>query len=121
VACVSVEDLAVDNERVLHVLAHLIDHYLGADGAPSGLWLSEGGGVSDPWRDAGARLAKLYDLGYAADEVAQANARDYFAQSLALFCRDRRRLNVSDPQIDKWFRTVLWSESYWLSDKHQGE
>ena len=115
VAFVSVEDLARDNERVLHVLGHLVDHYLGCGGELEGLWLSGGGGVTPDWQEAGARLPRLFELGYGADEVAESNLRDYFGQSLALYCRDRRRLNVADPQITKWFRGTLWNEAVWRS------
>ena len=113
VAYVSIEDLASENERPLHVVAHLADHYLGCGGSPGGAWLSDGGGVAPRWQQAGARLARLFQLGYGVDEIAQANARDYFAQSLALYCRDRKLLNVADPQIDKWFRSTLWDEAFW--------
>jgi hypothetical protein len=113
VAYVSVEDLARNNERALHVLGHLVDHYLGCGGDPDGLWLSGGGGVTPDWQEAGARLQRLFDLGYGADEVAQSNLRDYFGQSLALYCRDRQVLNVADPQITKWLRGTLWNEAAW--------
>lgn len=68
------------------------------------------------WREAGRRLEHLFALGYAVDSVAQASVRDYFAQSLALYCRDRQRLNIADPQIDKWFRSTLWDEAFWRAD-----
>jgi hypothetical protein len=113
VAFLSVEDLALDNERPIHVLGHLIDHYLGCDGDVQGLWLSDGGGISARWREAGRRLTDLFALGYAVDPVAQASVRDYFAQSLALYCRDRQHLNVADPQIYKWLRNTLWAEAFW--------
>ncbi len=117
VAFVSVEDLATDSARPLHVIGHLIDHCLGCAGAPDAAWLSEGGGVTSGWREAGARMPRLFALGYGADEVAQANIHDYFAQSLALYCRDRQRLNVADPQICKWFRSTLWNESFWRGQR----
>ena len=113
VAYVSVADLARQNEQPLHVIAHLLDHYLGCGGDPDGLWLSDGGGVTDRWREAGDRLGRLFPLGYGLDAVAQANIRDYFAQSLAFYCRDRRRLNVADPAITKWFRSTLWNPAFW--------
>jgi len=119
VAYVSIEDLGRENERPLHVIAHLIDHYLGCGGAPGGDWLSEGGGAMPAWQEAGARLARLFSLGYGLDETAQANARDYFAQSLAFYCRDRRRLNVADPQIEKWFRSTLWNKAFWRAAARQ--
>ena len=115
VAFVSVEDLAQDNDRPLHVVGHLIDHYLGCGGDAEGMWLSEGGGVTSGWQQAGERLLKLFSLGYGIDDDALLCVQDYFAQSLAYYCRDRRRLNVADPQIYKWFRSTLWSESFWSS------
>lgn len=113
VAYVSVEDLAEDNDRVLHVIGHLVDHHLGCGGAMNGRWLSEGGGVTSRWQQAGERLPRLFALGYAVDEVAQSNVRDYFAQSFSQYCRNRQRLNVADPQICKWFRTTLWDARFW--------
>ncbi|MFC2036481.1 hypothetical protein ACFLYD_00715 [Chloroflexota bacterium] len=113
VAFVSVEDLAADNERPLHVIGHLVDHHLGCAGEPNAVWLSEGGGVIPGWHEAGARLLRIFALEYGVDEIAQSNSREYLAQSLAHYCRDRRRLNVADPQICKWFRSTLWNESFW--------
>jgi hypothetical protein len=121
VAFVSVRDLARKNELPLHVIGHLIDHHLGCGGEPDGRWLSEGGGITPGWQDAGARLPALFALGYGVDEVAQANVRDYFAQSLSFYCRERQRLNVADPQIDKWFRSTLWNETFWRAMARQKE
>jgi hypothetical protein len=113
VAFVSVEDLAMDNERPMHVIGHLIDHHLGCGGELETAWLTGGGGQSPQLKAAGARLPGLFALGYAVDSVAAYDARDYFAQSLAFYCRDRQRLNVSDPQIHKWFRSTLWDDRFW--------
>ena len=121
VAYVSVEDLASDNEQPLHVLGHLIDHHLGSGGDPQGTWLSDGGGLVPRWREAGQRLPRLYALGYAVDDIARTNVQDYFAQSLALYCRDRQRLNVADPQIDKWFSNTLWNEAFWRTAAQENE
>jgi len=63
--------------------------------------------------EAGARLRHLFELGYGVDDSARSNCRDYFAQSLAWYCRNRARLNVADPQVCKWFRNTLWSEAFW--------
>jgi hypothetical protein len=117
VAYVSLEDLAKESIRPLHVLGHLIDHHLGCAGQADGPWLSEGGGVREHWQRAGARIPRLFALGYAVDEHAQSNVRDYFAQSLALYCRDRQRLNVADPQICKWFRSNLWDQAFWQAER----
>ena len=121
VAFVSVEDLALGNERPVHVLGHLLDHHLGCGGDVNGPWLSDGGGTSARWREAGQHLADLFVLGYGVDAVAQSNVRDYFAQSLALYGHDRQRLNVADPQIYKWLRGTLWNETFWNMDQVQEE
>ena len=113
VAFVSVEDLAHGNDRPLHVIGHLIDHYLGCGGDPDGLWLTGGGGVTPAWQQAGNRLAGLYPLGYGIDDIARSDTRGYFAQSLAIYCRDRQRLNVADPQICRWLRDTLFDERFW--------
>jgi hypothetical protein len=117
VAFVSVEDLALDNERPLHVIGHLIDHHLGCGGELESAWLTGGGGLSPKLESAGVRLPELFALGYAVDEIASSGLRDYFAQSLAHYCRNRRQLNVSDPQIYKWFRNTFWSESFWRGQR----
>ena len=118
VALISLEDLAGRAPgRVLHAMAHLVDHHLGCGGRPEGDWLSEGGGMTDEWREAGLQLMRLFALGYGYDVVAQSGARDYFAQSLAAYCRERRALNVADPQVVRWFRTTLWSPRFWERDR----
>jgi hypothetical protein len=113
VAFVSVTDLAANNEQPLHVVGHLIDHHLGSAGDPAGLWLSEGGGVKARWRESAARISRLFALGYGVDSVARSGVRDYFAQSLALYCREREPLTIADPQICKWFRATLWNRAFW--------
>ncbi|MGD9144397.1 MAG: hypothetical protein PVI80_02445 [Anaerolineae bacterium] len=121
VAYVSVTDLAQDNERPLHVLGHLLDHHLGCGGAVEGRWFSQGGGLVPEWQLAGERLPRLFSLGYAVDSVAESSVQDYFAQSLALYCRERQHLNTADPQIYKWLRNTLWDKGFWRAEKrHRG-
>jgi hypothetical protein len=113
VAFVSVEDLAEDNEQPLQMMGHLADHYLGCGGEEDGAWLTDGEGLVPRWQEAGQRLPELFALGYGVDEVAQGNVRDYFARSLAWYCRERQELNVADPQIEKWLRSTLWDKGFW--------
>jgi len=117
VAQVSVEDLARENERPLQAIGHLIDHHMGCGGDAEGVWLSEGGGVSPAWQQAGSRLPGLFELGYGVDQVARSDVRAYFSRSLAVFCQDRQRLNVADPQMYKWFRSTLWNDAFWVSSR----
>lgn len=113
VAFISVEDLAGGDDMPLHTIGHLIDHYLGCGGDPDGAWLSAGGGLALHWREAGERLQRLFDLGYAVDHAAAASVQDYVARSLAWYCHRPRDLNVADPNICKWFRATLWDEGFW--------
>lgn len=115
VAHVSLEDLAEAGDAPLRAVGHLADHYLGCGGLAEGAWLSEGGGMCPAWREAGERLMRLFPLGYGADTVARRSVRDYFAQSLALYCRDRQGLSVADPQVVRWLRSTLWQEAFWRS------
>ena len=117
VAYVSVADLAQDNERPLHVIGHLIDHHLGCGGEAEGRWLSQGGGLVPDWQRAGERLPRLFKLGYAVDDAAGSSVQDYFAQSLALYCRRRQHLNTTDPQIYRWLRSTLWDMGFWKAER----
>jgi hypothetical protein len=116
VAYISASDLAKDNECPLHVLGHLIDHHLGCGGDAKGQWLSQGGGLVPDWQRAAERLLQLFSLGYAVDNVAESSVQDYFAQSLALYCRNRQHLNTADPQICKWLRSTLWDKQFWRAE-----
>jgi hypothetical protein len=117
VAYLSVDDLAAANEAPLHAIAHLVDHHLGCGGAPEGSWFSEGGGPTSGWQEAGARISGLFALGYAVDQVAAATLRDYFAQSLAVYCLNRQRLNVADPPIYRLLKSTLLSDAFWRGQK----
>lgn len=112
VAWISIQDLAQNSERPLHIIGHLIDHHLGCAGE-EGAWFSEGGGVVPIWREEGARLQGLFALGYGVDEIARLSLRDYFAQSLAYYCRNRKHLNMVDPPMERWLRHTLWNRSFW--------
>ncbi len=113
VVYVSLADVACETERPLHVVGHLVDHVLGCGGESEGRWLSEGGGVRPLWQEAGTRLAELFALGYGVDENARSGMRNYFAQSLAFYCRDKQRLNAADPQVTRWLRNTLWNAAFW--------
>jgi len=115
VAYIRVSDLAQDSLEALVPVGHLLDHLLGSSGTEEGLWLSDGGGVNPSLREVGARVVKLFPLGYGFDEAACQDVHAYFARSLALYLQDRRALNVADPLIEKLLRTTLLSESFWRS------
>ena len=119
VAYVGIADLAQDSLEALVPIGHLLDHLLGSSGTAEGRWLSEGGGGSQALREVGARVVKLFPLGYGFDEAACGDVRAYFARSLALYLLDRRALNVADPLIEKLLRTALLSDAFWRSRKMQ--
>ena len=121
VARISVEDLARGNEQPLQTIGYLIDHHMGCGGDQEGAWLSEGGGVCPAWQQAGSRLPGLFELGYGIDDAARSDVRAYLSHSLALYCQDRQRLNIADPQIYKWFRSTLWNEAFWNTRNVQGD
>jgi len=112
VAFISLTDLVEEPLRALHVVGHLLDHLLGCQGAPQGGWLSDGHALSPPWVEIGQQVPALFKLGYAIDQIAAANPRQYFAQSLAWYIQNRRRLNVADPLIERLLRQTLFSENF---------
>ncbi len=99
--------------RPLHVLGHLLDDLLGRGHNVEGPWLSEGGGALPPLKEVAGRIARLFPLGYGVDKIARQSPREYFAQSLALYFSDERRLNTSDPQMHRLFRRTLLAEEFW--------
>jgi hypothetical protein len=115
VAYVSASDLAESPIDALAPIGSLLDHVLGSAGAEPGAWLSEGGGVHSALRELGLRVVELFPLGYGFDEAACADPRSYFARSFALYLRDRRRLNVADPLMERLFRASLLSDAFWRS------
>lgn len=120
VAFVSVEELARRDDVPLHIVGHLVDHYLGCAGDADGAWLSAGGGLAPHWQEAGERLGRLFALGHAADEAAAASVQDYVARSLAWYCHRPQDLCVADPNICKWFRATLWDNGFWRTRGSRG-
>ena len=117
VAYVSTADLTQDSLQALVPVGHLLDHLLGNGGAGDGLWLSEGGGVSPALQELGVRVNERFPLGHGFDERARADARTYFARSLALYWYDRRALNTADPLLERLLRTTLCADAFWRSPR----
>ncbi len=120
VAWVGAEAVLTKEPGPLEAIAHLLDHLLGCNGEVEGPWLSEGGGVSPPWREVGARLHSLFTLGYGATKEAQTNPRAYFAWGFVLNLRDPGALNAADPRLQRLLRTTLLSEGFWRFAERQG-
>ncbi len=112
VAFISPLDLIDDRSAVLATLASLFDHLLGCGGNPAGRWLSEGGGITAEWRKVGERIAEFFQLEYAPEEATR-SPRAYFAWGLALYCTDRRQLNVIDPLLERLLHTTIMSGRFW--------
>jgi len=115
VAYVGLSDLAQGSLEALVPVARLLDHLLGNGGTEAGPWLSERGGTSPALQKVGARVAGLFPLEHGFDVRARTDARAYFARSLALYCYDRRALNVADPLLERLLRTTLCAEAFWRS------
>jgi hypothetical protein len=113
VAHVSLDDLVLANNQPLLAIGHLLDHLIGCLGAMEEAWLSDGGGITPRWREVGEALQELHALGYSESEAARADVHRYFAEGLAGFCRDRRRLNVADPLLERLLGRTVMSESFW--------
>jgi hypothetical protein len=112
VASVSLTDVVEEPLRALHMVGHLLDHLLGCQGDSQGGWLSDGLGFSPSWLEIGRQVLSRFELGHAIDPVAAASPRQYFARSVAWYVRDRHRLNVGDPLIERLLRHTLFSESF---------
>ena len=113
VAQVCLADLAGGSLEALVPLGRLLDHLSGSAGAPQGVRLSDGAGVSARLERLGGRIQRLYSLGHGFDELACQDAQSYFARSAALYLQDRRALNVADPLMEKLLRRTLFSQEFW--------
>jgi hypothetical protein len=116
VAWIALRDLSHAHVAVFSALANLFDHLLGCSGEMEGAWLSEGGGITLRWQEVGQRVSKLSWLGYAPHGTA-GSPRDYFAWGIALYCTDRRALNVADPRIERLLRTTVMNGEFWRQER----
>ncbi len=112
VARIAPLDILENETAVLSALGSLFDHLLGCNGGTEDLWLSEGGGLTPEWRRVGKRVSELFRLGYAS-EVAADSPRAYFAWGLALYCANRRALNLADPLLERLLHTTVMSSDFW--------
>ncbi|NLG27716.1 MAG: hypothetical protein GX557_07370, partial [Chloroflexi bacterium] len=62
---------------------------------------------------AAERYQRVWALGYGAQELGAATARDYWARSLELYLTQPRRLSVLAPQLYRFYHTGLLRESWW--------
>jgi hypothetical protein len=108
VARISLADLLDDPRATLGILAHLVDHLLGSQGAAGAPWLSDGAGATPPLQAVGERFAALARLGYGPTEP-----HAYFAWAFGGYWLDRRALNVADPNVERLLRTTLADEAFW--------
>jgi hypothetical protein len=113
-ACyLSLTDLREDKRHAMRAVFNLLDHLLGSDAREGGPWLSDGAGSTPALRDVGARFAKIYALGYGQAELGAETTHDYLAQTLWLYLRDPRQLNVLDPLVHKLYHNTLMNEGFW--------
>ena len=105
-------ETAGNRSLLLAETAYLLDHLLGCHGETGGLWLSDGGGLTDAWRQVGQRLHKNFTLGYAPDAAA-VDPHAYFSWGLTAYLLDPRTLNVIDPLLERLLRTTILSDDFW--------
>lgn len=109
----SVADLAQGKPGAMLALLNLLDHLLGSGAVEGEPWLSDGAGLTTALREVGVRFAQILTLGYGVEELGATTAHDYFAHTLWLYLRDRRRLNTIDPLVYKLYHRTLMREEFW--------
>lgn len=96
------------------IVGHWLDHWVGADGAPAGAWLSEGGSAWSALASSASALTAALGRGYAAPLVPQADGpRPLFAHCFALAMLAPERLSAADPHLARWFRTTVLAAGWW--------
>lgn len=113
VAYICLNDLHRDSQIALRLVAALLDHLMGSNGAPDGEWLSDGAGVIPELEDIGRRVREYADLGYLEDVMETSSSREYFAVAFALYLSNRRDLNAADPCIYRLLHATILSEPFW--------
>lgn len=105
-------EAAGNRSLVLAEAAYLLNHLLGCHGEMGGLWLSDGGGLTDVWSQVGRRLHENFTLGYAPDAAA-VDPHTYFSWGLSTYMLDRRTLNMIDPLLERLLRTTILCNDFW--------
>ena len=113
VATIGIQQLMNGEIEPLIATGRLIDHLLGSYCEPGRPKLTDGSSVlGDKVSAIGLEIQELWELGYGPEWVENTPA-DYFAWGFAEFIRDRKRLNVVDPLLEKLFRHKLFSVQFW--------
>jgi hypothetical protein len=107
-------DLRSARQLALWATLAWIDHLLGSLGAADAPWFSDGHGCTPRLQAAAERYQRVWALGYGAQELGAATARDYWARSLELYLAQPRRLSALAPQLYRLYHTCLLRESWWL-------
>ena len=93
-------------------IANIFDHLLGSDGQADGPWLSDGTARNAVWQEVADRLQRQFRLGYGPEE-AMADPHAYFAWGLCSYLEDRRKLNATDPGLERLLRSTLFDPAFW--------
>ncbi len=101
--------LTAPQEAPVCWLGRLLDSLLGSGAVPEGRLFSSGGLVHPALAEAYHRFRRQSQLGYLNAE----GPGELFAQALAFYWRDRRELNIVAPDLERLFRDVILSESFW--------
>lgn len=117
VAYVSIVELRQDTAAAWRPLLELVDHLLGGACDSARPRFSQGAGITPELAEAAQRFAKIAALGYAAEELATADASDYLLRTLWIYLREPRRLNVLDPLAYTLYHRTLLAESFWAGQR----
>jgi len=96
-----------------HEVAHLLDHLLGSDGRPEGVYLSEGGGTTPFLRELGRELQTLYRSRPSGGYRDWIGPRGYLARSVQMYAAQPEELRSQDPAMYGFLDEVLLSEAFW--------
>nr|WP_290665121.1 hypothetical protein [Ardenticatena sp.] len=113
-----VDDVMQRREAFWQVVAAWLDHWLGSD-ATGGV-LSEGAMAPFVPPDVVARWREVVALGYAEDLLETNVPRLLFQRGFARFMVSPRELEAADPQMARWFRSVLLDEAFWRTLRRRG-
>lgn len=113
-----VDDVMQRREAFWQVVAAWLDHWLGSD-ATGGV-LSEGALAPFVPPDVVERWREVVALGYAEDLLETNAPRLLFQRGFARFMVAPRELEAADPQMARWFRSVLLNEAFWRALQRGG-
>lgn len=114
-----VDDVMQRREAFWEVVGAWFDHWLGSDA--TGAFFSEGACAPFVPEDAARRWQDVLALGYAEDLLGTQEPATLFRRGFARLMVSPRELDIADPQMARWFRTVVLNEGFWRAVQDAGK